>query len=135
MTDGSIVPITPPVGAPPATARSVVRIEGSSAGDRVYRWTTMGFALIIPLLLCLIAWEVFHAGWPALRKFGIGFFVNSEWDAVNGKFGAAPAVYGTVVSSLIALVIATPLAVGVAIFLSEFAPSWIRQPIAFFVDL
>src|SRR3954447_14422161 len=115
--------------------QSTAGIEGSSTGDRIYRWTTMGFALVIPVLLLLIAWEVFHAGWPALSKFGIGFFFTSDWDAVNGKFGAAPAVYGTIVSSLIALLIATPLAVGVAIFLAEFAPSWIRQPIAFFVDL
>src|SRR3954471_11455530 len=115
--------------------QSTAGIEGSSTGDRIYRWTTMGFALVIPVLLLLIAWEVFHAGWPALSKFGIGFFFSSDWDAVNGKFGAAPAVYGTIVSSLIALLIATPLAVGVAIFLSEFAPSWLRQPVAFFVDL
>src|SRR5262249_15832326 len=65
----------------------------------------------------------------------LGFFTHSEWDAVNGRFGAAPAIYGTIVSSALALVIATPLAVGVAIFLSEFAPKWLRQPVAFLVDL
>jgi len=133
MTD-SVAPVTP-VTAPAPLIQPAASIEGSSNGDRIYRWTTMGFALVIPVLLLLIAWEVFHAGWPALSKFGLGFFVNSDWDAVNGKFGAAPAVYGTLVSSLIALLIATPLAVGVAIFLSEFAPSWLRQPVAFFVDL
>ncbi len=121
------------VAAP--TPVSTAGIEGSSIGDRIYRWTTTGFALVIPILLCLIAWEVFAAGWPALRKFGIGFFTESHWDAVKGQFGAAPAIYGTIVSSIVALVIATPLAVGVAIFLSEFAPAWVRQPVAFFVDL
>ncbi len=104
-------------------------------GDRAYRWTTTGFALVIPLLLLLIAGEVFVAGWPALHKFGLSFLTSSEWDATKGQFGAAPAIFGTIVSSLIALLIATPLAVGVAIFLSEFAPAWIRQPIAFLVDL
>jgi len=133
MTD-SVAPITPAAVASPSMPATAV-IEGSSTGDRIYRWTTMGFALIIPALLLLIAWEVFHAGWPALSKFGIGFFINSDWDAVNGKFGAAPAVYGTLVSSLVALLIATPLSVGVAIFLAEFAPPWLRQPVAFFVDL
>jgi phosphate transport system permease protein len=112
-----------------------VRIEGSSLGDRIYRWATTAFALFIPILLLLIAIEIFTAGWPALSKFGFGFFTGTEWDAVNGKFGAAPAIFGTVVSSIIALVIATPLSVGVAIFLSEFAPRWIRQPIGFLVDL
>jgi phosphate transport system permease protein len=134
VTDGSIAPV--PAATPPAAViRPAASIEGSSPGDRIYRWTTTGFALVIPALLLLIAWEVFHAGWPALSKFGLGFFFNSDWDAVNGKFGAAPALYGTVVSSLIALIIATPLAVGVAIFLAEFAPAWLRQPVAFFVDL
>lgn len=120
---------------PPPLVRRAANIEGSSFGDRLYRWTTLGFALVIPALLLLIAWEVFYAGWPALSRFGIGFFTSSDWDAVNGKFGAAPAVYGTLVSSFIALVIATPLAVGVAIFVAELAPAWLRQPVAFFVDL
>jgi phosphate transport system permease protein len=92
-------------------------------------------ALLIPVLLLAIAAEVFIGGWPALSKFGLGFFVHSEWDTVNSKFGAAPAVFGTIVSSAIALIIATPLAVGVAVFLSEFAPPWVRQPIAFLIDL
>jgi phosphate transport system permease protein len=68
-------------------------------------------------------------------KFGFSFLTSSDSDAVNGKFGAAPAIFGTLVSSTIALIIATPLAVGVAIFLSEFAPRWVRQPLAFLVDL
>ena len=131
MTDASIGPAAPQA----ATGSNGTRIEGSSAGDRIYRWLTTAFALVIPLLLLLIASAVFVAGWPALRTFGSSFLTSSDWDAVNGRFGAAPAIFGTLVSSLIALVIATPLAVGVAVFLSEFAPAWIRQPIAFLVDL
>jgi phosphate transport system permease protein len=104
-------------------------------GDGIYRWTTTAFALVVPLLLCAVGWEVFSAGWPALRTFGVAFFTTSDWNVVTGHFGAGPAVYGTVVSSLLAVAIATPLAVGVAIFLSEFAPAWVRQPVAFLVDL
>ena len=110
-------------------------IEGRALGDRVYRWTITTFAVSIPILLVLIALEVGRAAWPAFHTFGFGFLTSSRWDAVDGSFGAAPAIFGTVVSSLIALVIATPLAIGVAIFLSEFAPSWLRQPVAFLVDL
>jgi len=128
-----VAPTVPPGRATPAIVPA--HIEGASFGDRVYRWATTGFALVIPALLLLIAWEVVHAGWPALTRFGFGFFTSSDWDAVKGNFGAAPAVYGTIVSSLLALLLATPLAVGVAIFLSEFAPNWIRTPIAFLVDL
>jgi phosphate transport system permease protein len=133
MTDAAATP--PGLSATPADGSSAARIEGSSIGDRAYRWTTTAFALVIPVLLVAIAGAVFTAGWPALSKFGFGFFTHSEWDAVNGRFGAAPAVFGTIVSSVIALVLATPLAVGVAIFLSEFAPPWLRLPVAFFVDL
>lgn len=111
------------------------QLHGASVGDRVYRFTTTAFALSIPLLLVLLAFEVAVAAWPALKAFQLSFLTSSEWDAVNGVFGAAPAIYGTIVSSLLALLIATPLAIGVAIFLSEFAPPWLRQPVAFLVDL
>lgn len=132
MTDASIAPNTP---SSAATPRVSARIEGSSNADRIYRWATTGFAMVVPLLLCMIAWEVFAAGWPALSKFGFSFFTQSTWDPVNGVFGAAPALFGTLVSSLLSLIIATPLAIGVAIFLSEFAPRQLRQPVAFLVDL
>jgi len=110
-------------------------MDSTPVGDRLYQGVTTTFALIIPALLLFITWEVLRGAWPALRHFGFSFYTTSEWDDVNGKFGAAPAVFGTLVSSILALIIATPLAVGVAIFLSEFAPRWLRQPVAFLVDL
>jgi phosphate transport system permease protein len=110
-------------------------IEGAVIGDRVYRAFITAFALCVPLLLGLIAFEVARAGWPALRQFGLSFLTSSTWDPVAGVFGAAPAVFGTIATSIIALVIATPLALGAAIFLAEFAPAWLRQPVAFLVDL
>ena len=114
---------------------NAARIEGSAIGDTVYRWMTTGFALCIPILLLFIALEVGAAAWPALKTFGFGFLTSSDWDPPHNMFGAAPAIYGTIVSSSIAVLIATPFALGVAIFLSEFAPSWLRQPVAFLVDL
>ena len=110
-------------------------IEGSVTADRIYRVTLLFFALCVPLLLLLIFVEVGVAAWPALRQFGVSFLTTSSWDPVKGDFGAAPAILGTVLSSIIALVLATPLAMGSAIFLSEFCPSWLRQPLSFFVDL
>ena len=111
------------------------RIVGTAVGDRIYGAIITGFALCVPLLLILVLIEVSAAGWPAMRELGIGFLTSSDWDPVNHKFGAAPAIFGTVVTSILALLIAAPLAVGVAIFLSEFAPRWLRQPVAFLVDL
>ena len=111
------------------------RLASAGVGDRVYRLAITCFAACVPLLLALIAIEIGRAAWPALHTFGLGFLTSSDWDPVNGVFGAAPALYGTIVSSILALVIATPLAIGVAIYLSEFAPGWLRQPVSFLVDL
>ena len=110
-------------------------IQGSVVADRVYRAAILFFALCIPLLLLLIFVEVGAAGWPALRTFGFGFLTSSAWDPVQGQFGDAPAIAGTLLTSAIALIIATPLALGGAIFLSEFSPTWLRQPVAFLIDL
>ena len=110
-------------------------LEGKSIGDRIYRILTTGFAVAIPVLLVLIAFEVIAAAWPAFRQFGFGFLTASEWDTQRGLFGVAPMIYGTVVSSILALILAAPLALGVAIFLSEFSPKWLRQPVSFLVDL
>lgn len=115
--------------------RKLPSIQGSVVADRIYRATILFFALCVPLLLLLIFVEVGLAGWPALRHFGLGFLTSSAWDPVNGDFGAAPAILGTLITSLIALVIATPLALGSAIFLSEFSPAWLRQPLSFLIDL
>lgn len=104
-------------------------------GDHIYRVVIAAFAAVIPLLLLLIAVSIGVAAWPALSQFGFSFVTQSTWDVGAGKFGAAPAIYGTLVSSAIALVIATPLALGVSIFLSEIAPGWLRQPVGFLVDL
>ncbi|MFN8665667.1 MAG: phosphate ABC transporter permease subunit PstC [Gemmatimonadaceae bacterium] len=120
---------------PSSIAGAGEALAGSSVGDRIYRVITTAFAWAVPLLLGLIALEVVLAAWPAFRTFGFSFLTSSEWDEVRGHFGAAPMIYGTVVSSVLALALATPLALGVAVFLSEFAPSWLRQPVAFLVDL
>jgi len=78
---------------------------------------------------------LFVSSLPALRRFGPSFFWTSTWDPVIEVYGAAPMVFGTLASSLLALLIAVPLALGVAIFLTEFSPRWLRQPVAFLVEL
>jgi phosphate transport system permease protein len=130
-----IAPTVAPIVAPPAGSRASGRVAASAIGDRIYQIVITAFALCIPLLLVFLTWEIAAAAWPALKASGLSFLTSSEWDVNEGKFGAAPAIFGTLVSSAIALIIATPLAVGVAIFLSEFAPDWLRQPVAFLVDL
>ncbi len=120
---------------PPRAARAAAPLSASLFGDRIYQAVITAFAVFIPLLLILIAIAIGIAAWPALSRSGLSFVTSSEWNVAEGKFGVAPAIYGTLVSSAIALILATPLALGVSIFLSEIAPKWLRQPVAFLVDL
>ena len=110
-------------------------LGGVGIGDRIYDWAITSFAAVVPIVLIAIFLALAIGAWPALRMFGASFLLSSEWNPVAGTFGVAPALYGTLLSSLIALIIATPLALGVAVFLSELAPPWLRQPVAFTVDL
>jgi len=118
-----------------AKERRRVNMASSALGDRIYKWAITLCAMSVPLLVVLIAVALGIAAWPAISTIGISLVTSSVWDVGAHKFGAAPALYGTLVSSAVALVIATPLAIGVAVFLSEFAPRWLRQPVAFLVDL
>jgi phosphate transport system permease protein len=117
------------------TDRRRTHFRDSALGDSIYRIAVTACALVIPALIVLIAWAIGSAAWPAISRLGTTLFTSSSWEVSSGEFGAAPAIYGTLVSSAVALVIATPLALGVAIFLSEFAPRWLRQPVGFLVDL
>jgi phosphate transport system permease protein len=106
-----------------------------NVGDRVLRVVLKAAALVIVLLVVAMAAEMARASWPAMRAFGWRFLVTSTWDPVAEQFGAIPFVYGTLLSSLLALLIAVPLGVGAAIYLAELAPVWIRPPVAFLVEL
>ena len=110
-------------------------IAGAARGDRLFRGMARGAALVLILLVAAMAVEMARAATPSFRAFGWRFLVTSTWDPVAENFGALPFVYGTLVSSLIALVIAVPLGLGAAIFLAELAPVPIRSPIAFLVEL
>jgi phosphate transport system permease protein len=104
-------------------------------GDRVYRGLILASVwLVLALaggLLLALGWE----SWAAIRAFGLRFLITSHWDPVAGEFGALPFIYGTLVSSLLALLIAVPLSLGAAIFLAELAPSWVRPPVAFLIEM
>ena len=115
--------------------RRKLRVDASAFGDKAYEILITACALVVPALVVGIALAVFAAAWPAFSKLGLSIITSSDWDVAAGHFGAAPALFGTLVSSAVALIIATPLAIGIAIFLSEFSPLWLRQPVGFLVDL
>ena len=113
----------------------VARLQGAATGDRIFRTLLTSAALAIPVLLGFLVFELWSGSRPAIARFGTDFLTTSTWDPVADQFGALPLIFGTLLSSLIALVIAVPLSIGVAIFLTEFAPGPIRRPIAFIVEL
>lgn len=104
-------------------------------GDRVLHLLTLGFALSIFLLTALIALELYWNSRLSIEKFGLSFLWGTTWDPVFERFGALPFLFGTLVSSATALLIAFPLGLGVAIFLSELAPRWLSDPVAFLIEL
>jgi phosphate transport system permease protein len=107
----------------------------SHIGDDLFQWLTLAMAFSVFVLIALIGFELFNGSKPSLQKFGWHFLVTSDWDAVNGVFGALPYIFGTLVTSFIALLIAVPLSVATAVFLTELAPLWLRQPLIMFIEL
>src|SRR5207249_20924 len=108
---------------------------GADRSDRIYRSLLTAIALALPGLIVIILGVLFIEALPALKRFGPSFLWTSTWDPVAEVYGAAPMIFGTLASSLLALLLAVPLALSVAIFLTEFAPRALRQPIAFLVEL
>jgi phosphate transport system permease protein len=108
---------------------------GRQFGDSAFKWLTLAMALSIFALIVLIGVELAGGSRLALQKFGWHFLVSSDWDPVNDVYGALPFIYGTLVSSVIALVIAVPISVATAVYLTELAPKWLRQPLIMFIEL
>jgi phosphate transport system permease protein len=123
-----------PAGEPPAES-DTSSLERPTYADRVFRGVLTLAALSVPILLAFLVIELVQGSRLAIGKFGLGFITTSVWDPVAETFGAVPLIFGTLLSSALALLIAVPLSLGVAIFLTEFAPQRIRQPIAFMLEL
>ncbi|HWG91889.1 MAG TPA: phosphate ABC transporter permease subunit PstC, partial [Candidatus Thermoplasmatota archaeon] len=135
--------------APPVAARGLSRPKGrwsrslkdtffpprESTGDRAFRILTGLFAVLVASALLWLVSEVFQEAWPAFQQFGPGLITSDAWDPQGGNWGALPFLWGTLYTSLIALVLAVPIALGVALFLTEFSPRWLRAPLGTLVEL
>jgi len=113
----------------------MARKTGGNIKDLFFERTTGAFAFLVLFLAVLLFAVLLRESIPALRKFGAAFLVTGTWDPVLEKFGALPFVYGTIVSSFLAIIIAVPLSVGAAIFINEFAPPWMKTPVSFLAEL
>src|SRR3989304_7446548 len=103
---------------------------GSNLADLVFKYLTALCAAGVLLLVVLMGYEMYRGAEVAIEKFGWTFFAESNWDPVLEEYGALPFVFGTIVSSFLALVISLPLSIGVAVFLSEIAPAWFERPLS-----
>jgi phosphate transport system permease protein len=104
-------------------------------GDGVFRWGTLTLACAVPMLIIALGYLLFADALPALREFGVKFLSGRRWDPIEEVYGGLPHIYGTLVTSLLALIVAVPISLGAAIFLAELAPGWIRTPVSFLVEL
>src|SRR5437899_1362235 len=121
----------------PDDARSVARAMAppSRFGDKAFQWLTLAMAMVVVVLVILTGWQLWRGSSLAVEKFGFHFLATSTWDPVAEQFGALPFIYGTLVSSLIALLIAMPLSIATAVYLTELAPLWIRQPLVSLIEM
>jgi phosphate transport system permease protein len=103
--------------------------------DSTFRWMTLAAALLVLVLLLGVAISLFIGAWPAFREFGFGFLVSDAWSPPRDKYGAAAAIYGTLVTSAIAMLIGVPVGLGVAVFLTELCPPMLRRPVGIAIEL
>jgi phosphate transport system permease protein len=106
-----------------------------STDDRSFRIGTGAFAALVLLIVAGIAFELTRQSTLSITKFGLKFWTTKVWDPVSGDFGALPFIWGTLYSSILALAVATPIALGIAIFISELSPRALRQPLAYLTEL
>ena len=125
--------ITQSHSAPTPQALKIAKLQ--RVQDFLFHAVTQFFAVSVLIALMGILISLVMNAWPALHTFGPGFFFSQEWDVVNGEFGGLIAIYGTVITSLIALLIAVPLSFGIAVFLTELCPGPLRRPLGTAVEL
>lgn len=123
-------------GAAFARPRDVVRPSSLATVDRIFRVASYACALLVLLVLLGIIGSMIYGGWPAFREFGFfGFLSSSTWDVNNDQYGAWPAVAGTLASAGLALLIGVPISLGIAVYLTQLSPGWLKGPVSTAIEL
>jgi phosphate transport system permease protein len=121
--------------APDPLAPAPIERQGIRLGDVLFRGVAFVAALGVAGLLGFLTWKIFNLAWPAMKQFGISFVWTQAWNPNTDVYGALVFIYGTIVTSFIALLIATPLSIAIALFLTELSPRRLAAPIATMVEL
>jgi phosphate transport system permease protein len=116
-------------------SHSAAALKRFGRSDAIFRWFTFGAACLVVLVFAGIIAALAQGSWLALHTFGFKFLTSTAWNPVTEKFGALPAIYGTLVSSALAMVIAVPVGIGIAIFLTELCPRLLRRPVGIAIEL
>lgn len=111
------------------------RLAGQRLRERIFHGATLAAAVLVLLLLGGVAVSLLHGAWPAFSRFKLAFLTREVWNPVTDEYGALGAVYGTLVTSLIAILLALPVSFGIAVFLTELAPDWLKRPIGVAIEL
>jgi phosphate transport system permease protein len=117
----------------PRTAAS--RRQAGGTGDAIFYGLTIFFAVLVLMILGGVIASLVYGAWPAMHHFGFGFIINSAWNPVTDNYGALAPIYGTLVTSLIAMLIGIPVAFGVALFITELCPKWLKRPLGTMIEL
>ena len=110
-------------------------VRRSPWADQIFGWAAKGAAWLTLLLLVGILLSLVAGAWPAISKYGLGFLTSTTWDPVKNEYGGLVMIYGTLASSLIALMIAVPVSFGIALFLTELSPAWLKRPLGTAIEL
>lgn len=111
-------------------------LQGRSRhADRVFRWVAIGAAAVVLVVLGMIAVTMTGRALPVLDRMGLDFFTTSRWSAPDGVYGALPFLFGTLFTAAIALALAVPVSLGVALFITQVAPRWLKKPMVYLIDL
>nr|WP_245411015.1 phosphate ABC transporter permease subunit PstC [Microvirga flavescens] len=111
------------------------RRSNQSGFDKIFRLASLGSALLVLIVLAGIIGSMIHGGLPALIEFGPSFITSSVWDVQRDQYGALVAIIGTLTTAVIALVIGVPISIGIAIFLTQLCPAWLRRPVSTTIEL
>ena len=113
----------------------MARMMNAGFADKLFGWGARGAAVLTLTLLFGILASLVAGAWPAIEKYGFGFLTRSVWDPVQNDYGALVMIYGTLATSVIALVIAVPVSFGIALFLTELSPAWLKRPLGTAIEL
>ncbi len=139
----STLPASPmPASIPNQTGRRVMtqpphpkQARSGPMADRIFGWLAKGAALFTLALLVAILVSLTISAWPAIAKYGLSFLTSTTWDPVKNEYGGLVMIYGTLMTSFIALLIAVPVSFGIALFLTELSPAWLKRPLGTAIEL